>query len=769
MSRTFWTSDRSALTIDGLVSAVLTLGFAQPFFYARALAPDWWLSIAGSLAAAGLVLLISRRWFLAPALAVLLAVPAGWSLYLGYRSQILPVWATDLAEYLAWVSDRLLLGGPEPPHEAWLVYLRLMLLFLISLPVVLLVRKLNSLAVFSGLVLIMLVPFLIVYPSAVTAILPAVAGLILLLPVSLIRQIQKRQIDAILPRAPLQWLALPVAILTVLSGHILTPADTRHWRQHDWISRLQDLQDFWINQSGESRNWQAFSLAFAGFQSAETQLGGPARPVDLTFFVVNSPVPVLLRGVTRTHYTGSSWQTPPQQIFRLNSPLWALPARIAFAENLPSGPDGRSFLAEYSSQVQVRISPVSRRQTTLFTALRFESLYWSNSRDYPPYFTHDGDLFVFDRLPDNPDYLVTVTHLSREKAGFAAAVETLEQSEQRRRDPYWNAIRAQYLQLPDALPDLVRDTALAITAGIDSPYGQAVALERILREQFTYTLDPDPPPSGIDFVQHVLTSGQGYCVHFASAMTIMARSLGIPARYVEGFTLIPAETRNAWRATGKTAHAWSELYFQGIGWLPFDATPAERTDPVDDPVDPIVDPPEPTPPIEPEPTPDPGLPIDEKPQKQDWTWLLALLLLAALSISARLGAVWLRREHLRRLRPLAMHRRWPELASCLEAGYSDLLRQLACLGLKPESGETLVAFAERAQGYLRLPPYHLPDVLWPLSRLRYGGYAPTRNECDALLELRLRLEERLRESLSPIIWFWRRAVPTFLLAGPSKR
>ena len=72
-----------------------------------------------------------------------------------------------------------------------------------------------------------------------------------------------------------------------------------------------------------------------------------------------------------------------------------------------------------------------------------------------------------------------------------------------------------------------------------------------------------------------MTSRKGYCTYFASAMTVLCRLNGLPARYVEGYLAEPDSTGKT-ILSGMNAHAWTEVYFQGFGWLTFDATPSER-------------------------------------------------------------------------------------------------------------------------------------------------------------------------------------------------
>ncbi|MEK4234752.1 DUF4129 domain-containing transglutaminase family protein [Paenibacillus sp. FSL H7-0714] len=134
-----------------------------------------------------------------------------------------------------------------------------------------------------------------------------------------------------------------------------------------------------------------------------------------------------------------------------------------------------------------------------------------------------------------------------------------------------------YLQLPDLLPVRVRDLAEMLTASSGNRYDSVTAIKDYLQHGYSYTLNTTVPPSGSDFVDHFLfETKQGYCVHFATAMTVLLRSAGIPARYVQGFgpgTLQDDTMPAKYLVTQGDAHAWVEVYFAGAGWVPFDPTP----------------------------------------------------------------------------------------------------------------------------------------------------------------------------------------------------
>ncbi|MDI6601002.1 MAG: transglutaminaseTgpA domain-containing protein [Thermoanaerobacteraceae bacterium] len=131
-----------------------------------------------------------------------------------------------------------------------------------------------------------------------------------------------------------------------------------------------------------------------------------------------------------------------------------------------------------------------------------------------------------------------------------------------------------YLQLPQGLPTRVGDLATVITEDVDNPYDKAVALQDYLRS-LTYELNAPKPPADRDFADYFLFDlKEGYCTYFATAMTVMLRTQGIPARYVEGYVMPPEpDSGTVYYVRNSMAHAWVEVYFNDFGWMSFDPTP----------------------------------------------------------------------------------------------------------------------------------------------------------------------------------------------------
>jgi transglutaminase-like putative cysteine protease len=143
--------------------------------------------------------------------------------------------------------------------------------------------------------------------------------------------------------------------------------------------------------------------------------------------------------------------------------------------------------------------------------------------------------------------------------------------------PSW--VTEGYLGLPGTLPDRVARKAREVTRGAGpSPYEKAAAIENYLR---TFPNDYNVPttPPGRDTVDYFLFDAQrGYFDYHASAMAVMLRTLGIPARVATGYVVDPLQREgdsDTFKLTEQNAFAWPEVYFAGIGWVEFSPTPSQ--------------------------------------------------------------------------------------------------------------------------------------------------------------------------------------------------
>ncbi|MER5766797.1 DUF3488 and transglutaminase-like domain-containing protein [Streptomyces sp. NPDC001985] len=142
------------------------------------------------------------------------------------------------------------------------------------------------------------------------------------------------------------------------------------------------------------------------------------------------------------------------------------------------------------------------------------------------------------------------------------------------------ALRREYTDVPDNLPQTVRRTAERVTSGAANDHERAVLLQEWFADSGEFTYDTEVQSgTGVNAISRFLREKEGFCIHFSFSMAAMARTLGIPARVAVGFTPGSPRADGTMSVSTRDAHAWPELYFEGVGWTRFEPTPSRGSQP----------------------------------------------------------------------------------------------------------------------------------------------------------------------------------------------
>ena len=346
-----------------------------------------------------------------------------------------------------------------------------------------------------------------------------------------------------------------------------------------------------------------FSLKFTGFSNSG-KLGGEIFQTATDSLYVTSYKrkvdSVYLSGNSKNLYTGSSWESDLviPDILKDYSDSYLDAAELSYAA-VRSGSykdhDNLYLDNEYS------ILFLDYRSSTLFSAAKTK-----NVQVVQPFgigYRSNQDSFQFDRrMKQDTFYRVSFTQPNlgsdeflelatsssypydnsfsenaAEMYAFTTEYRYLPKGEEL--DAVFAArkemIYDNYLALPDTVTDRLYELANSLTKDKTSDYEKMRALEAYL-QTLTYTTSPDVAPEGQDLIDFFLfESPRGYCTYFATALSVLGRCIGIPTRYVQGYCT--RETSHyVWTLRSNDAHAWTEAYIDGLGWIPFDATPDIR-------------------------------------------------------------------------------------------------------------------------------------------------------------------------------------------------
>jgi len=323
-----------------------------------------------------------------------------------------------------------------------------------------------------------------------------------------------------------------------------------------------------LNSQGFYGNLQQYRIRgtrSSGFSDNDRHLGGPILDNHDLVFIAYQEAGYVWRVETKGVYTGGGWDEFEQQ----SSVIEELPYEIrdVYLSRL-----GERSLNEAIVVLEPSVPFIPLPYGQVLLSPREGESQLTDGHLY--YNSLSNRLILDQRETDNMnEFVLSVRELEYTLEDLQNEVHPNENDE----------ILAEYLQLPATLPSRIAELAAELTSDLDTYYEQVVAIEAYLKTSgnFRYSkTDASFIPEGRDYVDYFLFDTQvGYCDNFSTAMVIMLRTLGIPARWAKGFTQgnqieLTHEEYNQYEVLNSHAHSWPEVYFSGIGWVPFEPTPS---------------------------------------------------------------------------------------------------------------------------------------------------------------------------------------------------
>jgi transglutaminase-like putative cysteine protease len=496
----------------------------------------------------------------------------------------------------------------------------------------------------------------------------------------------------------IRWIApLFVLIFAAASIGIAAPKSAPMWS--DPVPFIQSFSGQDVNGQGANK---------VGYGTNDERLGGPFAPDNTRVFTWEGEQKAYFRVETKNIYTGKGWlegsnTSPSIQLSAgtlknhwfentVNSEEYSMKISVdpAYRFTHLMYPLGLNEV-ETENSVPLEIDPSTER----IKPFREETRGLRNLGEYE--ITYDSPVYDLNELRDV-------------KVPLENDIENLNLDD--------------YLQLPESLPQRVKDLSADLTDNEDNMYDKAIAIEDYLgSSDYSYdTNDVAIPSEEEDYVdQFLFETKLGYCDNFSSSMVVLLRSSGIPARWVKGYTSgdyaqTVDGTIRRYEVSNNNAHSWVEAYFPGQGWVTFEPTkgftnPAVFTEEGSSDSDPAA-----TDPSSEEPQPEEPVQQEQQPKEQpqdksnpvespnnnassfflkvgDWFWYTAAAAIILLSVLLYLfRAKWL--PYL----IIAMMKNRKEEDVFFRA-YDALLKQLKRNGLRKEEGQTLREFAKRVDDF----------------------------------------------------------------------
>jgi transglutaminase-like putative cysteine protease len=260
---------------------------------------------------------------------------------------------------------------------------------------------------------------------------------------------------------------------------------------------------------------------------------------------------------TKDYYSGKGWTVSEKDNIQ----------QIKDSEQLPLYSVEPKYLGETS---ELEVVFMKRRDHVIYpqgaNRLKFhkQKFYQYNDANEKIYISSDNQLSSYTVQYQRPAFIIE-------------DLKNVTESENLRKD--MPDFYSRYTQLPENLPGRVRQLAIQLTENESNQYDKVKAIEEYLQSsRFSYETENIPiPDKEEDYVDQFLFETMiGYCDNFSTSMAVLLRSVGIPSRWVKGYTggtVIGSEGElTTYEITNNNAHSWVEVYFPGVGWVPFEPT-----------------------------------------------------------------------------------------------------------------------------------------------------------------------------------------------------
>ena len=326
------------------------------------------------------------------------------------------------------------------------------------------------------------------------------------------------------------------------------------------------VQDTWNRLLAVTGGYN--TLNHGNFTSTLTLGGNPNLTNDIVFTLTSNDNSQYLQSLSFDTYNGRTWSNSPSASFDLKQGDYAYDnatdLRIVHQHVTVVNPPGESlpylFGASQIASSDQAAQVVKRKvDGSTITWLRANGRLAAGNQYNVTSYVSDADISTLESVPlpknapsytynpGRPDLTPPLTYF----------------------DP---SILHTYLQLPSHLDPSIKTLALSVTSGAKTMYDMAVDLENYLRSNYSYNTNISLPPGQEGVSWFLFRSGkQGFCNYFATTMAVMARELGMPARVVAGYTAgKPDPKTHQLVVRGSDAHAWTQIYFAGYGWVNFE-------------------------------------------------------------------------------------------------------------------------------------------------------------------------------------------------------
>lgn len=291
-------------------------------------------------------------------------------------------------------------------------------------------------------------------------------------------------------------------------------------------------------------------ISKAGYIDTDKKLGGPLTiSKDQVFKVYTNEGNLYLRGAVKDEYTGYSWKRSKKHTFDNK-------------QNLKSGDIINKNIETDGEKKVIKIETLNTGYDGYFVPINTINIKGSKSSGV--YWNEENNLYISNKRVTSDYEVEYFDEVAINKFNY----------------PLYGRKNDMYLNLPKSIPNRVHQLAREITKNSKSDLEKVLQIRDYLSRNYVYDINVSNIPEGVDFVDYFLFSEKkGYCVYFATSFTVLARSVGVQARYVEGFkTTRDVQPEGYLEVTNEDAHAWVEVMLdqKSEQWSTVDCSPTLR-------------------------------------------------------------------------------------------------------------------------------------------------------------------------------------------------
>ncbi len=574
-----------------------------------------------------------------------------------------------------------------------------------------------------------------------------------------------------------KWLLVTVATLVTAAISLLsfsavtnTQESVRNRICSDAVADLQTLSNTYTKEQ-KKLNLTLFDL---GLVINSTYVGGNLYNIKPKPLAATSLTDETLVKITSFDtFDGVMWENSFEKSYRING-FWDYEQNAYLAGEAVSNSEFIKKLSNVADNTQVTIT-LAEEASFLPTMGQVIGFTEKTDTINPVLYDKRGSLFSYYGFKKGYSYTVDALVYNTKEKALNKQLNRLRKTFNFEVDPLYDKqseFYKGYTQLPSQIPEELETALRKLGLEDENEFEKVFKIREYFSAEngFVYAREPNNFKRGDDIIESLFTTQKGHCVYYATAMVIMARKAGVPARFVAGYKTIKNPNGKKQIIDASSPYAWVECYIPNIGWMTFDPAPAVAVKPNNTNKDQITLGQQST-------VPDVQVDVDVKEEEQKvaethlkWKTVynapliifLSLVFLAVICLI--LNAIFSPKFY----GIEAVRKRFGSTKSQAEFYYRDILRQFSWLGFGFQKGETMSELAGRVCE--TLSPDYAQAVLGAIKtveELHYGNITPTDEGVEGVFTARTQLEKVLVDQNNKVLYILKRRLllPIFSLSA----